>query len=130
MVTVTIKDETFGGKLINEICLGFKSESVTIKDIIEQRVINEVEHYNKHQPEYYKGLIEPTNAEKTLNGYRVKTKTRIDAEKQVYVALNAFTKNGYFILIDNIQAESLNQAVTLSDRTSISFIKLTPLVGG
>lgn len=54
----------------------------------------------------------------------------IDAEKQVYVALDAFTKNGYFLLIDTIQSESLEQEVFLKSTTSISFIKLTPLVGG
>jgi hypothetical protein len=54
------------------------------------RVLNEVNEYNKKLPAYFNGLVEPTDAEKTLNGYKIKANKIIDGEKQVYVALNAF----------------------------------------
>jgi hypothetical protein len=127
---VTIKDETFSGGILNEILLSFKEEEVTIKEIITERVKHEVEEYNNTSPEYFKGLIEPSEAEKTLNGFKLKKLKKIDSEKQVYVALDAFLKNAYFLLIDNIQSESLEQKVKLSENTEISFVKLTPLVGG
>jgi hypothetical protein len=41
-----------------------------------------------------------------------------------------FLKNGYFVLIDNIQAETLEQEILLTNKTTVSFVKLTPLVGG
>ena len=90
----------------------------------------EVAQYNNKLPEYYNGLVQPTDAEQTLNGYKLKAKRKVDAEKQVYAALHAFENNGYFVLIDNIQAESLEQMVVINSNTAISFIKLTPLVGG
>jgi hypothetical protein len=127
---VTIKDETFSGGILNEILLSFKEEEVTIKEIITERVKHEVEEYNNTSPEYFKGLIEPSEAGKTLNGFKLKKLKKIDSEKQVYVALDAFLKNAYFLLIDNIQSESLEQKVKLSENTEISFVKLTPLVGG
>lgn len=127
---VTIKDETFSGKILNEILLSFSDEIVTVREIITERVHQEVEKYNQQSGEIFNGLVAPTDAEKTLNGYKVKNKQLIDAEKQVYVALNAFQKNGFFLLIDNIQSESLEQKVKLTSATEISFIKLTPLVGG
>ncbi|MCC9061695.1 MULTISPECIES: hypothetical protein [Flavobacterium] len=127
---ITIKDETFAGKVLNELNLNFKSESATIKDIIEQRVSQEVENYNQKLSGFFNGLIEPNDAEKTLNGYKLKPKKTIDAEKQIYIALDAFLKNGYFILVDNLQAESLEQEITLTKNTTISFVKLTPLIGG
>jgi hypothetical protein len=129
-MTITIKDETFAGKILREIQLDFESESVSIRDIITMRVLQEVELYNDNLPQYFNGLIEPSDAEKTLNGYKLKSKKLIDGEKQVYTALNAFQKNGFFVLIDNTQAETLDQVVELKEHTSISFIKLTPLVGG
>ena len=122
-MTIAIKDENFSGSIIHEINLDFQQENVTVRDIITQRVIHEVENYNQKLPAYFNGLVEPSDAEKT-------TRKMIDAEKQVYVALDAFTKNGYFLLIDTIQSESLEQEVFLKSTTSISFIKLTPLVGG
>lgn len=127
---VTIKDETFAGKVLHELNLEFATETVTVKDIITERVLKEVENYNNKLPEYFKGLIQPSAAEKTLNGYKLKTRKKIDGEKQVYTALDAFQKNGFFVLIDNLQSESLTQKVELSQDTSISFVQLTPLVGG
>ena len=127
---VLIKDETFGGKILRELNLEFKSESVTVREIITERVLQEVDGYNKKLPEYFNGLIEPSEAEKTLNGYKLKAKKLIDGEKQVYTALDAFQKNGFFILIDDVQAETLEQKVELRLDSNISFVKLTPLVGG
>jgi len=129
-ITLTIKDETAGGKTINEVAVSFASELTTVKEIIKARVTAEVELYNNKMPEYFKGLVEPGDAEKTLNGYKLKEKRKVDAEKQCLVALDAFLKNGFFILIDNIQSESLEQMVVINSSTNISFIKLTPLVGG
>ena len=127
---VTLKDETFAGKVLNELQIEFSEETVTVKDIIASRVVKEVEAYNTKAQGFYNGLVEPTDAEKTINGYKLKPKRIIDAEKQVYIALDAFMSNGYFLLIENIQSESLDQAVHLKPDTKISFVKLTPLVGG
>jgi hypothetical protein len=127
---ITIKDETFAGKILQELELEFKTEMVTVRDIIAGRVTKEVEQYNNKLPAYFNGLVEPSEAEKTLNGFKLKPKMLIDAEKQVYVALNAFQNNGFFVLVDDMQSESLDQEIALRKDMKISFIKLTPLVGG
>jgi len=129
-ITLSVKDENASGKILQEVRIAFKSEKVTIKDIIEARVRQEVGNYNKKLPEYYNGLVEPTDSEKTVNGYKLRSKKPIDEEKQVYVALDAFQKNGFFVLVDNQQYTSLDEAIQLQADTKISFIKLTPLVGG
>jgi hypothetical protein len=129
-VVLTIRDTTGAGKIINEIDVWLKSSRVTVKDIIEARVIAEVEKYNAQLPEYFHGLVQPTDAERTINGYKMKERKKVDPEKQVYIALNAFTKNGFFLLIDKFQVESLEQEIDISSATQVNFIKLTPLVGG
>lgn len=129
-MTLTITDETFTGKVLHKISLNFEKELVTIEQIITQRVTKEVEDYNAKLPEYFNGLIVPTDAEKSLNGYKIKDRKAIDAEKQVYIALDAFQKNGFFVLVDNRQAETLKDEVLLNTQTQVSFVKLTPLVGG
>ena len=127
-----IKDETFTGDILNQIEIEVANELTTVKDIIAGRVTAEVERYNNKSTEYFQGLIQPTDTEKALNGYKFKSKKKrvVDAEKQVYVALNQFQNNGYFVLIDDIQAESLDQEVLVGKDTQVSFIKLTSLVGG
>lgn len=129
-VTVIIRDETAGGKTLTEIPVTFNSELITVKEIIQARVHAEVSAYNQKLPEYFHGLVQPTDAEQTLNGYRLKERRQVDAEKQCFIALDAFLKNGYFVLIDDIQAESLDQMISINSDTNISFVKLTPLVGG
>ncbi len=129
-ITLSIRDENFSGKILNELFVDFSSDTVTVKDIIEARVHHEVERYNAQTNGLYNGLVEPGDAEKTINGYKLKQKKKIDAEKQVYVALDAFQKNGFFVLIDDLQSTSLDQPVMLQQSTIISFVKLTALVGG
>ena len=129
-VVLTIKDETGAGKLIGRTDISLTSNRVTVKEIIEARVTAEVESYNAKLSEYFHGLVQPTNAEKTLNGFKMKERKRVDAEKQVYIALDAFLKNGYFVLIDKFQADSLEKVIEITPQTEVSFVKLTPLVGG
>jgi hypothetical protein len=130
VINLSIKDETASGKILNEIIISLENELLTVRDIIEARVNAEVDAYNDKLPEVYRGLIQPQDAEMVLNGYKLKTKKNIDAEKQVYIALNAFQQNGFFILIDDKQAESLEETVLLTPDSVVSFVKLTPLVGG
>ena len=127
---ITIKDESFSGQVIHELSLDMQSESTTVREIISARVREEVRLYNERLPEYFKGLVKPSEAEQSINGYKLKRPKPIDSEKQVYIALDAFQKNGFFVLIDTLQSESLDQQVMLHENTEISFIKLTPLVGG
>ncbi len=129
-MTITITDEQFNGTITNEVNVDFSSNTVTVAEIIAERVKAEVNAYNNKQPEYYKGLVDPTDAEKTLNGIKLKTRRMIDAEEQVYIALGAFKKNAFFLLINNLQVEDLQQSIDLNERSRISFVKLTPLVGG
>jgi hypothetical protein len=130
MSTITINDETASGKIIHILELLFPNGIITVKQLIVQRVRQEVKEYNMQKPEYFNGLVQPTESEQTLNGYRLRSSKSIDAEKQVIRALEAFSGNGYFIIINDKQVESLDEEFLLSENTNVSFIKLTPLIGG
>lgn len=129
-ITLTIKDETATGAVTNEVQVSLAHELTTVKDIIRARVYAEVEAYNQKAPEYFRGLVQPSDAEATLNGYKLRERRKLDAAQQYHIALEAFSQNGYFVLIDNIQAGSPDQMVVVNPHTTVSFIKLTPLVGG
>lgn len=127
---LSIKDETLTAGALNELFIDFDSNEITVKDLIVERVIHEVDAYNNSTEKYFKGLVTPTDAEVTINGYRLQGKKQIDPEQQIYIALNAFSQNGYFILINDLQAESLDQKILITTETSVRFIKLLPLIGG
>lgn len=128
--TLTVHDETVIGKVLNTYQLTTPRETLTVADLIRLRVKNEVADYNCRLPDTFNGLVQPTDTERVLNGYQLRYKRLIDSEKQVYIALDAFQKNGFFILVNNRQAETLEEEITIADSTTVSFIKLTPLIGG
>jgi hypothetical protein len=128
--TLTVRDETAGGKTVNELTLDILTENITVRELIRSRVYQEVQDYNRKGPEYFRGLVQPTGAEQTLNGYKLKRQREIDWQKQFDLACAAFERNGFFILVDEHQAESLDEEIVLKAGTQVSFVKLTPLVGG
>jgi hypothetical protein len=130
MITLTINDETAGGGLLHTIRVKIDNELSTVREIILSRVRAEVSAYNDKRPEYYQGLVQPVEAEATLNGYKLSRGRFVDIEAQCRSAIEAFERNGYFILIDNIQAEHIDQMILVNSETVVSFVKLTPLVGG
>jgi hypothetical protein len=130
MHILTIKDETALGKVLHELELALSEDIITVRELIRQRVYAEVKAYNNKAAEVFYGLVQPTDAEATLNGYRMKGKIGfVDPEKQFYVALDAFLKNGFFILVDDKQV-GLEEEILVMEGTSVSFVKLTQLVGG
>ncbi|PMD90325.1 hypothetical protein BWI97_22800 [Siphonobacter sp. BAB-5405] len=121
---LTLYDETFSGQQLHSLVLEINTELVTVKDLITARVLAEIECFTQKMPA--KPFVVPAEAD-ALTETSLRT---IDAEKQVYVALDAFEKNGFFVLVDHVQVESLTEQVRVASDTKISFIKLTPLIGG
>ncbi len=128
--TLTIHDETASGKKINTFTLDCLTEKMTVRELIRARIYQEVQDYNQKQPEYFRGLVQPTAAERVLNGYKLKARRKIDWQEQFKRALEAFERNGFFVLVGNRQAESLDEEFEVKVDTEVSFAKLVPLVGG
>ncbi|MGI8857517.1 MAG: hypothetical protein ACR2JW_17420 [Thermomicrobiales bacterium] len=127
---VTIHDETLSGNRATTFTLDFLTARITVRELIRKRVCEEVAEYNRTTPEYFRGLVQPTDAERVLNGYRLRERRQINPDAQVSRALDAFERNDFFIVVDDRQVETLDTEITLSIGTEISFHKLIPLVGG
>ena len=71
MSMLTIRDEELTGKTIHEFSLDFLTEHVTVRELIRSRVYQEVKDHNFRQYQTkFRGLVNPTDAERTLNGFR------------------------------------------------------------
>ncbi len=127
---VTIADTLLNGSITDEFDIELETDTLSIADLIAKRVTAEVEKRNSKLHADCPGLVKPTETERLLNGSRAMSLELVDVEQQVYVALDAFQKNGFFVLIDDVQALDLDQVVTLKDTSQVSFVRLTPLVGG
>ena len=129
-VAVTIVDETPGVARRAAFTLTLDGARVTARELIERRVRHEVEIYNRQKPEIFEGLIQPTDAERTLNGWRLKNPRVIDADRQVANACDAFRRGRILLLVDDRQLATLDEDVTLTRDAEVCFYKLVPLVGG
>ena len=130
MALLTILDETASGSIISCLEVAIVQEMLTVRELIARRVHDEVAAYNARQTGTFHGLVQPTESERELNGYRLRPARRIDAEQQTYRALEAFQQNGFFLLVNDRQVERLDEELWLGAGATASFVKLTPLVGG
>ena len=131
--TLMIRDETATGEPVHEFPLEFSNDRITVRELIRERVYQEVSEYNfrsQREGGLFRGLVQPTNAERALNGFKVPKDRSIDWEAQFARAIDAFGRNGFFVLVDDRQAETLDETIMISSSTTVSFVKLTPLVGG
>ena len=110
---LSIRDESPAGQSLYEMSLEFLSDGTSVRELLRERVHHEVREFNRNQDKIiFNGLVQPEDTEQILNGrraeYRLKKHRIIDWEAQFKRALEAFTNNGFFILIDDKQAESLS----------------------
>jgi hypothetical protein len=105
--TLTVRDENLNGDSLREWALEVLSERMSVRELIRSRVYQEVQDYNLQQGQDFHGLVQPEEAEKTLNGWKLKKPRLIDW-----------------------QAEALDAEFTIGQETTVTFLRLTPLVGG
>ena len=130
-LAINLIDETTSGDVVAKTTLKLVSERITLRELIAQRIREEVDSHNrKRQQEVFSGLVQPTDTEQVLNGYRLRKPRLISFDDQLNLAIEAFQSNGYFVLHDDQQVSDLDEPLTLRDNSQVSFIKLVPLVGG
>lgn len=131
-VALSITDEAMYGQTQRSysITLNFPKNHISVRELIEARVREEVGNFNAQQPEVFNMLVQPTLAERVLNGFKFKEKKKINEREQHEKAIQAFDRNGFIILVDDLQVESLDQIIEIEPKTTVSFLKLVPLVGG
>lgn len=127
---LTVHDETTSGELRQAITLHLPEPTITVRELIRSRVFEEVKAYNERMTGVFQGLVQPEGSERDQGGFRVRGRHRIDWHEQAETALQAFTRNGFVLLVDGRQMESLDEEIRVRPDTRVSFLKLVPLVGG
>jgi hypothetical protein len=127
--SITLWDTSLSG--VRSPVSGFEMDGpVTLRRLLENRVRQEVRRYNANLPEVFEGLVQPEDSERMLNGYRMPSKKFVDEDKQVAKAIESFERNGFVVLVNDTQVESLDQELEPLPGLELEFLKLVPLVGG
>jgi len=128
--TLTVHDETAAGRRMRSFTLTLPAKRLTVGDLIRHRIEQEVAAYNRDSQPVFQGLVQPTDTEWVLNGYRMQTRRPLDPVAQVALAIRAFESNRMIVIVDERQVDSLDEIVTVAPTTEVRFLKLVPLVGG
>ncbi|AFY74226.1 hypothetical protein Syn7502_02218 [Synechococcus sp. PCC 7502] len=127
---LTVCDESISGEKTNRKTITLAIALCTAADILRERVRQEVELFNNQQESEFQGLVQPEDSLRSPRGYKLKTKRIINWEEQYEKAIAAFNKNAFLMLVNNKQIVSLDEELEISEDMEISFMRLTPLVGG
>jgi hypothetical protein len=133
--TIQCREETITGESLGGWAMELLTETVTVREVIRSRVYQEVQDHNLSLGGC-KPLVTLTPEEVELNHQatsRIAHPPRgrnVDWNQSLEVALRAFEMGRFLLLINDVQAENLDDQVTLFADSTITFIKLTPLVGG
>lgn len=130
LTTLTVRDETTSGDLREAITLHLPEPTITARELIRSRVFEEVKAYNERLSGVFRGLVQPEGSEREHGGFRIQGERRLDWHEQAEAALQAFTRNGFVLLVDDRQMEALDEEIRVRPDTRVTFLKLVPLVGG
>ena len=110
--------------------------TLKLRELIAFIVTDEVTAFNQRtqQRQLFRLLSRQEVAQQAAQG-RVNPaaqlpQPQVDAETAVSTALLAFTDGLYFVFIDDLQYEDLNEPVTVAADTAVTFIRLVALAGG
>jgi hypothetical protein len=127
-LALSVHDDTTSGEIRNAGIFQFENASLTLREIIQLRVQQEVARFNKADYEMFQGLVQPEESERVLNG--VRTRPILDPQRQFTKAIAAFKGNGFLVLLDDRQIMDLDETLHLTAQSKITFLRLVPLVGG
>ena len=118
MLDVCARFETVPKGRLIERSLSFPQPIVTVRELITQYIVS---------GEGAPLLVQPTEKEIALNDDKG---MRLNSEKHITRALTAFCTNGFVLLVDDRQVDDLDDEVELNEASVVTFLRLTPLVGG
>ena len=126
MATITIVEMTLSGERATR-ALDAVGEAMPLREVIRWRVREQVA---ERKLKLARELPQPTPAEVALNGPRAPKALGVDLEKEYARALEAIAAHQVIILVDDRQVDDLDTRVAPDDACEVTFLRLTPLVGG
>ena len=112
---------------------------LTLRALITRIVLEEVEVFKLRQQERrLTRVLSPADIGRGAVSGKVSMggldgrsgEQEVDADAAVAAALQAFEDRFYYVFIDDVQGEALDQPVNLRLNSAVTFLRLVPLAGG
>ena len=124
-----VTDESARGEKIHSLMLNLPQSQMNLRDLICQRVTQEVNKFNLQRPVVFKCLVQPAAAEETAQGFRLPVHKDQDPVVQCEKAIAAFEDKRFFVMVNGRDVTDLDAQITLNDESSVVFLKLMPVRG-
>ena len=105
-------------------------ESLSVRDLLKQRVMHEVAKFNRERPVCCQSLVYPEGAQETDKGFRLSQHRDLDWEVQYQRALQVFESGGLTIYVNNKPVNELDAIIPVHDTMEVSFVKLSSIIAG
>jgi hypothetical protein len=129
-ITVKIVDVSGAGRVGTTTLLEDVPSRITLRDLIRTRVRDEVARFNAAPQPVFRGLVMPEDGSPADDGFRLPKQRKLDWERQADRAIEAFGRNGFFVLVGDRQVTELDEELDLTPDSDIRFVRLVQLVGG
>lgn len=128
-VSILVRDEQSTGVVDRRFTLEFPTELITVRELIRERVYQEVDDHNRAKRESFSGLVRPEYQSGHVDS-KPRAHKPINWKPQFEKAIAAFEQHGILLLVDDRQTRSLDEVVHLRQGSEVTFIRLVMLVGG
>lgn len=135
-ITLTIRDETFGVAGDDHVIeLEMPTESMTVRELIRERVYQEVDDFNRllrtgQTNATFRGLVQPDPEERLLNGEKRKGPREIAWKRSFDVAIGAYENRRMLVIVGDRETSSLDEVIQIRSGTEVTFLRLVLLAGG
>jgi hypothetical protein len=126
---ITIKDTSLQGAPSSswQLTLLEETSTSTLREVIRSRIYQEVSEYNARKRSQHLYLI---TLPPTASSNPTEIAPIVDWQLQYERAITAFEQKRYIVLVDDRQVSDLDRSIQITTKSTITFLKLVPLIGG
>ena len=128
MATIEMRDVSPGGHLLSGATVEGLPDRASLRDILATRVHAEVAAYNVEPGSRYQGLVQPEDAIRYSDGFRMPTPRPLDAEHLLLAVEEAVTAGVVLFRIGETTVSDLDHEVVVADEASITTVLRRPIV--
>ena len=128
MATIEMRDVSPGGHLLSQATVECLPDRAALRDILANRVDAEVAAYNADPGLHYRGLVQPEDAIRYSDGFRMRTPGPLDAQ-HLYRAVEEAVDAGVVVFhIGEVTVSNLDHEVEVDDEHLITTVLRRPIV--
>lgn len=128
--SIQAEDSVVGRSGRRRITLIVYDNAVSVRSLIEARVHRLLSAESDRQNDTAHPKVDLDSRELELNPSRRANPESNKRQRLIEEACEAFEKNGFFVIVDGVQKDRLDEMVPLTPESEIRFLQLVPLVGG